>query len=104
MKSFSVMDLGKSRVPIYSKDLPFISLGKHGSCEQESEKERVGGEGELCPMEPGQEFMVRKSDECVIYGAYSTIPPALPFGNEKRLFCCRAKAWYTPSLLAMTHH
>lgn len=38
MKSFSVMDLGKSRAPIYSKDLPFISLGKHGSGEQESEK------------------------------------------------------------------
>lgn len=59
-------------------------------------KKRVGGEGSLCPMEPGQEFMTRKSDECVIYGAYSTIPPALPFGNEKRLFCCRAKAWYAP--------
>lgn len=46
------MDLGKSRAPIYSKDLPFISLGKHGSGERESEKERVGGEGELRPMEP----------------------------------------------------
>lgn len=40
MKSSSVKDLGKSRVPIYSKELPFISLGKHGNGEQQSEKER----------------------------------------------------------------
>lgn len=64
----------------------------------------MGGEGELCPAEPGQEFMVRESDECVIYGAQSTITPALPFGNEKRLFCCWANAWYTPFHLARTHH
>lgn len=38
MKSFSGKDLGKSEGPIYYKDLPFISLGKHGSGEQDSEK------------------------------------------------------------------
>lgn len=54
MKSFSVEHLGKSWAPIHSKDLPFISLGKHGSGEQESGKEEgVGGEGELRPLEPG---------------------------------------------------
>lgn len=39
IKSFSVMDLGKSRALIYSTDFSFISLGKHGSQDQESKKE-----------------------------------------------------------------
>lgn len=30
-------------------------------------------EGELRPMEPAQEFMVRKGDESVIYGPLSTV-------------------------------
>lgn len=42
MKSFSVKDLGKSRASVYSKDLPFISLGKQGCGEQASEKRKSG--------------------------------------------------------------
>lgn len=47
------MDLGKLRALIYSTDLSFLSLGKHGSQDKESEKERVGGEKVLYPKEPG---------------------------------------------------
>lgn len=82
---------------MYFKDSAFVSLGKLESGEWES-TEYTEGVGELRPVEPGQQFMIRESDECVIYGAYATTPPALPFNNEKRLFCCGATVWYLPSI------
>lgn len=100
IKPFRISNFGKAAASMYSQDLASVSFGKLESREWESKEytERVGGERERRPVEPGQKFMIRKSDECAIYGAYSTTPPALPFSNEKRLFCCGATAWYPPSI------
>lgn len=50
--------------------------GAGGVQEMKRGREKMGEgerEGELRPMEPAQEFMVRKGDESVIYGPLSTI-------------------------------